>query len=190
MRARDVMTSPAIAVHTTNSVREAISVLTAHGYTTVPVVDDHGRVVGTFRRPGGRPATGPVTSVMTAPAEVTTPDEDIGMIAERLLDKGLHALPVVVADGVLVGVVARRDLLRTLVRADDMVAANVRGLLDRYAGTRVHWSVDVRDGDVAVGGDFEDDAERRIVTALVQNVRGVVAVTLLGGLLQRTSQQE
>ena len=181
MRARDVMSRPVISVDTTSTVRDAVVVLTENGFATVPVVDDEGHVVGIFSESdglrAGRTADAPVTSAMSAPVEVTAPDADVSAIAERLLDKHLRALPVV-EEGLLVGMVARRDLLRTMVRSDDVIAANVRGLLDRYAGSRRHWAIRVTAGDVAISGDFADEAEQKVVAALTRTVAGVAAVTL------------
>jgi CBS domain-containing protein len=184
MRARDIMSRPVVSVDTRSTVRDAITVLTEHGFAAVPVVDsDLGgdRVVGIFGESDGLRAEHRredlVTTAMTTPVEVTAPDADVATIAERMLAQRLRSLPVV-EEGLLVGMVARRDLLRTMVREDDVIAANVRGLLDRYAGSRRHWEVEISTGQVTVTGDFADTAERTLVAALVRTVAGVKAVTL------------
>jgi CBS domain-containing protein len=181
MRARDIMSRPVVSVDTRSTVRDAVTALTEHGFATVPVVDDGDRVVGIFSESDGLRAghrrEDLVTTAMTTPVEVTAPDTDVATIAERMLAKHLRSLPVVEA-GLLVGIVARRDLLRTMVRADDVITASVRGLLDQYAGSRRHWEVVVSDGHVAVTGDFADDAEKSLVTALTRTVTGVSAVSL------------
>jgi CBS domain-containing protein len=184
MRARDIMSRPVVSVDTRSTVRDAVTALTEHGFAAVPVVDgDLGgdRVVGIFSESDGLRAEHrceePVTAAMTTPVEVTSPDADVAVIAERMLAKRLRSLPVV-EEGLLVGIVARRDLLRSMVRADDVITANVRGLLDQYAGSRRHWEVEVADGQVTVTGDFADTAEGSLVGALVRTVGGVTAVTL------------
>lgn len=181
MRARDVMSRPVVSVDTRSTVRDAVTVLTEHGFAAVPVVDEGDRVVGIFSESDGLRAghrrEDPVTSAMTSSVEVAAPDTDIATIAERMLAQRLRSLPVV-EEGLLVGIVARRDLLRTMIRADDVITANVRGLLDQYAGSRRHWEVTVADGQVTVTGDFADTAERSLVAALVRTVGGVSAVTL------------
>jgi len=181
MRARDIMSRPVVSVDTRSTVRDAVTALTEHGFAAVPVIDDGDRVVGMFSesdglRAGHRPGE-PVTTGMAAPVEVVTPDADVAVIAERMLAGGLRSLPVV-EEGLLVGIVARRDLLRTMIRADDVITANVRGLLDQYAGSRRHWTVAVTDGHVTVTGDFADTAEKSLVAALARTVGGVSAVTL------------
>lgn len=188
MRARDIMSRPVVSVDTHSTVRDAVTALTEHGFAAVPVVDDGDRVVGIFSESDGLRAEhrrdDPVTTAMTTPVEVTAPDTDMAVIAERMLAKRLRSLPVV-EEGLLVGIVARRDLLRTMVRADDVITANVRALLDQYAGSRRHWEVDVADGQVTVTGDFADTAERSLVGALVRTVGGVSAVTLKVGMPAR-----
>jgi CBS domain-containing protein len=181
MRARDIMSRPVVSVDTRSTVRDAVTALTEHGFAAVPVVDDGDHVVGIFSESDGlrtgHRSEDPVTTAMRTPVEVTALDADIATIAERMLTKGLRSLPVV-EEGLLVGIVARRDLLRTMVRADDVITANIRGLLDRYAGSRRHWEVEVDDGTATISGDFADQAERKIVAALVRTVGGVSAVTL------------
>lgn len=181
MRARDVMSRPVITVDTGATVLEAVTALTEHGFAAVPVVDDGDRVVGIFSESDGLRAEhrrmAPVTEAMTAPVEVTTPDAEVSAIAERMLTGHLRSVPVV-EEGLLVGIVARRDLLRTMVCTDDVITANVRGLLDKYAGSRRHWEIRVADGAVTVSGDFADTAERSLVGALVRTVGGVRGVAL------------
>lgn len=182
MRARDIMSRPVVSVDTHSTIREAVTALTEHGFASVPVVDENDRVVGIFSETDALRAEGrggaSVTSAMRTPVEVTAPEADVTSIAERMLATGLRSLPVV-EEGLLVGIVARRDLLRTMVRTDDVVTANVRALLDRYAGSRRHWEVDVTDGQATIRGDFADQAEKAVVAALARTVPGVAAVTLM-----------
>lgn len=180
MRARDVMSRPVVTVGTGARIREATTLLTEHGFGAVPVVDDVGHVVGIFSesdalRAGARDRDLPVTSVMTTPVEVVAPTTDVGVIAERMLAQRLRCVPVV-EEGLLIGVVARRDLLRTLVHDDDVIKAKLRRLLDDYAGSRRNWTLEVTDGATVISGDFADEAERSVVAALARTVTGVTAV--------------
>jgi CBS domain-containing protein len=188
MKARDVMSRPVISVRPDHTVRDAVTRLTEHGFGGLPVVDDQGQVVGIFSESDAVRATmragdgadhrdDPVSTTMTSPVEVLTPGTDLTTVAERMLAGRLRCMPVV-EEGLLIGVVARRDLLRTLLRDDDVIAANVRALLDDYAGSRRRWSVEVTGGAVTIGGEFADHAERAVVAALAHTAAGVTAVEL------------
>ncbi|WP_037305848.1 CBS domain-containing protein [Amycolatopsis orientalis] len=183
MRASEIMTSPAVATTPTTSLREAVAVLTEKGFAGLPVVDDEGRVLGTFTefdalrgiRAGGDGFT--VGALMSTPVEVVSPSTDVVEIGRRMLADRLRCVPVV-EEGVLVGVVSRRDLLRPLVRPDDAIAAQVHGLISDYAGHRPKWTVKVDGGYVSIDGEFRDEAERRVLDALARTVPGVVTVVL------------
>jgi CBS domain-containing protein len=182
MRVRDIMTRPVVSVHADTTVREATAALADGGFAALPVVDDAERVIGVFGqadalRAGAELRGRAVVEAMTTPVEVVGPADETSVVADRMLRRHLRSLPVV-EEGVLVGVVSRQDLLRTLVPDDDVVAGRVRALLDDYAGSRRRWSVAVADGEARVGGEFADDAERRVITALVRTVDGIVGVAL------------
>jgi CBS domain-containing protein len=188
MRARDIMSRPVLSVGPDTTVRDGILRLTEKGFAALPVVDELGRVIGIFSESDAVRATmttvdgsdhrdDPVSAVMTAPVEVVAPGADIVTVAERMLAGRLRCLPVV-EEGLLIGVVARRDLLRTIVRDDDVIGANVRSLLDDYAGSRRHWDVEVTKGAVVISGEFADEAERAVVGALGRTAAGVTGVEL------------
>jgi CBS domain-containing protein len=184
MRARDVMSRPVVSVDTATTVREAITILTEHGFAAVPVTDDAGHVVGIFSESDALRAdttTGreqSVTAAMVTPVEVVAPTAEVETIAEHMLTRRLRCVPVV-EEGFLIGVVSRRDLLRVLVRDDDVIKGNLRRLLDDYAGSHRRWTVTVTHGDVTVSGDFADHAEKAVVTALARTVGGVSTVELV-----------
>lgn len=182
MRARDIMSRPVTSVDTAATVREAITALTENGFATVPVVDGAGRVVGIFSESDGLQAdprgTDLVTAAMSSPVEVTGPSAEMAVVAERMLAGHLRAMPVV-EEGLLIGIVARRDLLRTMVRDDDVITGKVRCLLDDYAGSRRHWAVEISTGAVTIRGDFTDEAEKSVVAALARTVTGVTDVHLI-----------
>jgi CBS domain-containing protein len=49
-----------------------------------------------------------------------------------MIDRGLRSIPVVDEDR-LVGIITRRDLVRTITRADVLIAADVRKRLGAYS---------------------------------------------------------
>jgi CBS-domain-containing membrane protein len=56
-----------------------------------------------------------VADAMTKNPVSVQPDTDIGVIAELMVDKNFHSLPVV-EDGKLVGIIGKEDVLQTLIK--------------------------------------------------------------------------
>ena len=202
MRAEDIMSSPVVTVRPDTSVKAAIGLVTSHGFTALPVVDEEDRLVGIVTEadlvrhrviPDARtliwrdePPTAPppqtVGEVMSSPATAVRRGADIAEVAEVLLDAHFRCAPVV--DGSrLVGVLTRRDLLRTLARDDQAIVADVRHALARYGG-HGRWAVSVVDGVVTVVDEFDDQNDRHVATVLAQSVPGVQAVTVTSRLQQ------
>ncbi|MEV6873143.1 CBS domain-containing protein [Amycolatopsis sp. NPDC051128] len=186
MKARDIMTRPVVRVGPGTPVREAIVLLTEHRVAALPVVGAEDALLGMFTEAdalrSGVAGEGPaphvlVGSVMTTPAETVALDTDVTEIARRMLGDRLRSIPVV-DDGVLVGIVSRRDMLSPLVRQDDSIASHLNALLSDYSGHRDRWTISVTGGVVTIRGAFTDEAERRVVTALAKTVHGIVGVEL------------
>lgn len=196
MRARDIMSSPVHTVRQTASVQRAAQLLAARAVTAMPVVDRTGVVVGMVsesdllrhRVPAGRtahlrpvpdldPAARPrmVREVMSPHLFTTRPDADVAEVAEVMLDNDVRSMPVL-DDGALVGIVSRRDILRVVLRGDDVLAHEIRHRLDEYADGQHPWTVTVLGGVAHVTGDFSDDAEKAMVIVLARTVPGVGAV--------------
>jgi CBS domain-containing protein len=190
VKVREIMTRPVTTVYTDTPVEEAAALLATHNITSLPVLDDNDLVVGIVseadlirdRMPRhdyetaerGHPAHR-VWQVMTETVVCLTDSADTADVAELMLSYDVRAVPIV-DGGRLEGIVSRRDLLRTLVRDDDVVAAEVRERLGFYSGQHGRWTVSVQDGEVSLGGSFDDEAERQVVTVLARTVPGVNAV--------------
>jgi CBS domain-containing protein len=151
MQARDVMTREVVTVAPTTSVKAVAEILATRGIAAVPVVDDNDRLVGIVseadvlrdrmpadprlrlrRDVGTRSAPPPVLiqGVMTADVRTVEPGADVADTARILVDEGLRSLPVV-DRGRLVGLVSRRDLVRTLLRPDEHLRTELLGLIER-----------------------------------------------------------
>ena len=177
MHARDIMTRSVVTTTVETKLRDATSLLVENGFSALPVVDETGQVIGILSEsdaltagPGDQPTT--VGNAMTAPVQVVSPRSDISTIAVRMINGRLRSIPVVEA-GLLVGIVARRDVLRALIDDDATIAANIRALLDDFAGSRRAWAIEVVEGRVTIRGGFADDAEQHVVATLARSVNGV-----------------
>jgi predicted transcriptional regulator len=130
MRARDVMSSPVITVGPDVPVRAAAALLVSHGFTAAPVVGAHRRVIGIATeadlmrhriRPEGwavddRPE--PVVAAVMTPSPTTMrPEDDLADVVEMMLVENIRSVPIA-EDGVLVGIVSRRDVLRSVARGE------------------------------------------------------------------------
>ncbi|WP_433519321.1 CBS domain-containing protein [Nonomuraea sp. CA-143628] len=116
--------------------------------------------------------------LMTAPAHVTTPDSPI-VLAARLMDAhGVKRLPVIDADGRLVGIVSRRDLLKAFVRGDE----EIRKLVLAGIPTSTMWTdpsglgVEVSEGVVTLTGVVSRHTESIAAVRMAEGIDGVVAV--------------
>ncbi|MBJ8341265.1 CBS domain-containing protein [Antrihabitans sp. YC3-6] len=183
MQVRDLMIRSVISVRPETSLREAISILVDNRFAALPVVDGDGLVVGVLSESNAL-AVGPdqqdasVGSTMSTPAEVISPGSDVSTAAVRMLNGRLRSLPVV-EQGLLIGIVARRDLLRVLINDDVTIAAKIRSLLDDYAGSRRQWTIASNEGKIEICGGFSSKDEQRIVAALARTVPGVRHVDVL-----------
>ncbi|HET9138308.1 CBS domain-containing protein [Actinophytocola sp.] len=189
MRAHDVMTSPVVTVEPDTPLKAAAALLAARGFTALPVLDAEERLVGIVTEadlmrgripfdprhhdpvpPAAEHAT--VADVMSAPVIFANPGTDLAELAATMLDSRLRSVPIV--DGHrLVGIVTRRDLVRLTGRDDALIARDVRHRLEIYGGGR-RWRVEVREGVVTIGDEFDDPTDRHAARRLAEAVPGVV----------------
>jgi len=198
MRALDIMSRPVVTVHPWTPIREAAAIITQRVVTALPVVDADDQLVGIVsegdliwhrvpadpdahlaRAAGGGLADPPgtvedvmSTIVVTMPTDATAAD-----LAQAMLDGDVHSIPIV-SDRAVVGIVSRRDVLRTLVHQDNVIAVNVRRSLEEYCGHSGRWDVEVADGIVTVTGPFTDEAERAVVRIIAKSAGGTGSVEL------------
>ncbi|MCP2260985.1 CBS domain-containing protein [Streptoalloteichus tenebrarius] len=197
MRAKDVMTHPAVTVGPETPVKTAAAMLAEHGFTALPVVDEDERLVGIVteadvmrgripRDPRSRlyreappPASPPATvgEVMTTTVTAMPPGADLADIATVMLEKNIRSVPVVEGSRV-VGVVTRRDLVRVLAREDTVIAADVRHRLEIYGGLG-RWTVRVEHGVVTVEDEFDDPTDQQVARTLALAVPGAQDVRTL-----------
>lgn len=144
MHVRDVMSTNVVEARPEDTYAEIVDRLLAHDISGLPVVDAEGALLGMVteadlvsreaygpdrRRPLGlildllrerdpawvRKSSGTTAGeLMTRVVDTAAPDDELRVVAQRMLETGHRRLPVVGADGRVVGIVSRRDLLATV----------------------------------------------------------------------------
>src|SRR4029453_4929478 len=144
MRTCDVMSSPVVSVPPDASLKKVAATLVEHGINAVPVVDAGDRLIGIVSEadllpreagPGRGPAPArPRTAgeVMRQSVYTLTGDTDAAVAARLMLRHRVKSVPVLAGERV-VGMIARRDLLRLIARSDDDIQADLdRRLKDEF----------------------------------------------------------
>jgi CBS domain-containing protein len=199
------MTPEVVVVTPDCGFKRIVDILAESKISAVPVVDAAGLVVGIVseadllhkvelrsdastarvfegraRRELRAKATGQTArDLMSSPAITIDPSESIVMAARVMERSRVKRLPVVdSATGRLVGIVARRDLLRPYLRPDDEIKDDVadRVLRDSMWIDPAGIEIVVDDGRVLMRGRVDRRTTAAIAARLVQALDGVVAV--------------
>jgi CBS domain-containing protein len=204
---RDVITANPMTVTPATPLKDVVGILVRGRIGAVPVLTPQGRVAGVVteadllrkeqlqRDPAGRPsahlsyrarraiATAETAGEIMNPYPATVPADTTVAEAARLMDRHqARCLLVTGEDGKLLGVVTAQDLLRTFLRPDAAIKADiVNGVLSRHLGTNpVLIQVDVTDGVVRLTGELE---RKSMLAALVPAIRAVDGVMDVAGQL-------
>jgi CBS domain-containing protein len=204
VQARDVMTREVATVGPATSAKYAAEVMAERGFAALPVIDSQDRLVGIVAeadvlrdripqdprlhlRRDGPPVVEPpsllVSGVMTREVRSVDAAADVADIARLFLDEQLRSVPVV-DGGRLVGIVSRRDVLRTLIRPDKDIRHELLRLVEGYTGEPDAWRIAVTEGVATLqrhrGTPQPSVAvEEGALTAMARTVGGVVAVHVL-----------
>ncbi|MFJ5831728.1 CBS domain-containing protein [Streptomyces sp. NPDC093089] len=180
----DLMTPAAVAVQRGTSFKEIARLLDEYGITAVPVVDDDSRPVGVvseadlLRRHATKDGPSTAEAMMSSPV-VTARPSWTAVEAARLMERHrIKRLPVVDADGRLIGVLSRSDLLQLFLRRDRSIQEEIREdvlvRIMRLSPSAVHIEVD--EGIVTLSGTLERRGLGPILVRLCETVDGVVEV--------------
>jgi CBS domain-containing protein len=206
MKVLEVMTTDVATTGPDALLKEAAVELVRREISGMPVVDDDRHVLGVVsetdilakegdaRRGGGflqwlvdpgdpwitaRFDAVTVRDAMSTPARTITPDRPVTEAATIMLDEDVNRLPVVDADGALVGLVSRGDLVRAFARSDD----EIRREIEEDVIRKVMWlnpesfEVTVNNGIVTLEGEVASAAEAELLPTFTRKVPGVVDVS-------------
>jgi CBS domain-containing protein len=196
MLVREVMSNGAITVPLGTPVKSALATLARAGITSLPVVNDAGKLCGIVSeadliRDGvcsdvrkheirqeyvavDRPAH--VDDVMTPHVLTVDPDTDLAEAIELMTSTGAKSLPVLGRRGRLLGVVSRSDVVRMLARADDDLERDVDAAL-AFVGL-CDWLVEVTDGTVELIAPARGFHDRDLARVVASTVPGVIDVRI------------
>ena len=130
---RDWMTRDVITVNVDASIADGAQLMTKHNIRRLPVVDADGQLAGIVTYGdvrGARPSSAAslnlwelnylltqktVEDIMTPEPLSVPPDATVGEAAQIMLTNQVSGLPVVEADGELVGILTESDIFRMVV---------------------------------------------------------------------------
>jgi len=202
---KDVMTTRVVSVTKQASFRTMAAALREHRVSAFPVVDDDGKVIGVVSEadmlakealesePQGMPgmiagilrrrehekARGTTAGdLMTSPPVTVKPDDPLERAARLMYTRKVKRLPVVDANGHLVGIIGRTDLLTMFDRPDEDIRREIQDQVLRHElrTDPATFTVEVKDGIVTLEGVAETAEFGHEIVELVQHVHGVVAV--------------
>lgn len=204
MKVEDVMSRDVVTIDVSAPLRDVAALLAEKRISGVPVVSE-GAVVGVVseadilakergetRERGGLfsfllddRATAELKleartagEAMSAPAITIGSERSVSEAAGTMIDEGINRLPVVDAEGRLLGIVTRADLVKAFVRTDAEVADEIREdvLLRSLWISPESIAVSVEDGVVTLRGHVENRSTAEMLPEFVQRVPGVVSV--------------
>jgi CBS-domain-containing membrane protein len=195
------MSTPVVSVGEHARYRHIAELLHEHQLTAVPVLTEDRRVLGIVSEadllrkqerhehpdktpgwqwhPAARTKAEALTAsgLMTSPAVTIGPDELLGTAARVMGAHHINQLPVVAADGTVIGVVSRTDLLQVYLRPDEEIAAEATGVLtDVVLADPAAIRITARGGVLTLAGRLTSEAQLAAAVRLVERIDGVVAV--------------
>jgi CBS domain-containing protein len=199
---KDVMTSWVVALRNDTDFKDIARVLRGCRVSACPVVDDDRRVIGLVSeadllrkltdpalpeglirlswRMGEKTKGTALTAeeLMTSPAIAIHPWATVPEAAEAMQRRQIKRLPVVDADGKLVGIVTRSDVLSVFERPDRDIRDEVaKVLIDEEFGLNPHrFEIAVRSGVVTIAGEIEETRTALYLLARIRHAEGVVGV--------------
>jgi len=199
---QDVMNTRVISVAHGAGYKDIVTLLRRHRVSAVPVLDAAGRVTGVVSgadllmkqtapalpvgavrlawrlRERSKASACTAAELMTSPAVTVRADADVAKAARLMRDRNVRRLPVTGADGRLVGIVSRTDVLSVYERPDEQIHDEITTgvIAGRFLLDPLDFDVTVTSGIVTIAGRVESGAVALSLLAAIRNVEGAVAV--------------
>jgi len=197
---KDVMTTQVVAVRSGATFKEMAAALRQYRVSAFPVIDEHEKVIGIVSEADllakeALTDPGVVTGVldhrdvlkaegltagdlMTPRAVTVRPEDSVEHAAQLMHFPKFKRMPVVDADGGLVGLVSRADVLAVYDRPDDDIREEITGnvIVRGFGKDPRQFAVTVQAGVVTVQGSPETAALGHDIVRKIRHVPGVVAV--------------
>jgi len=198
---KDVMTTRVIWVKKDATFREMVVALREHRVSAFPVIDDDGKVVGVVseadlltkealdgepgvfsgilhRRDQNKARGVTAGDLMTTAVVAVRPEDTVEHAARLMYNRKVKRLPVTDADGHLVGIVSRTDVLSVFDRSDDDIGGEIRDdvIAAEFPANVETIGVTVKDGVVTLLGVPETSEVGHEIVWRARHVQGVVAV--------------
>ncbi len=197
----EVMTYNVVAVRREAEYKEIVSVMHRRRVSAFPVLDESDRVIGVVseadlllreaypprpaaprhehhRKVPAKAGARTAAELMTTPAVTIAPQATVTEAARLMHDSKVKRLPVVDADGRLVGIVSRDDLLGVYDRPDAEILGEITDRLigGDFTADPGEFAVTVASGVVTVAGKVERQETALRLLESVWDVAGVVDV--------------
>jgi CBS domain-containing protein len=198
---QDVMTTRVISVTEATGYKDVVTLLRRHRVSAVPVLDAGGRVIGVVSeadllmkqtapalpvgavrlawrlRERSKASACTAAELMTSPAVTVRADADVARAARLMRDRNVRRLPVTGADGRLVGIVSRTDVLSVYERPDEQIRDEITTgvIAGRFLLDPLDFEVTVTSGIVTIAGPVESSAVALSLLAAIRTAEGAVA---------------
>ena len=199
---KDVMSTHVMAVREGASYKEIANMLHEQRISAFPVIDEVNKVIGVVsetdllakqalegtlprvvgrivgQRERSRVMAVSAADLMTRPPVTIGPDEPVTRAARLMYSAHVKRLPVTSADGTLIGIVTRSDVLSVYSRSDAEIQREITRdlILGMFRCDPARFTVTVKDGIVTIEGTPETTAAGHDIIDAARRVDGVVAV--------------
>jgi CBS-domain-containing membrane protein len=198
---QEIMTTRVIWVKKEATFREMAVALHENRVSAFPVVDDDHKVIGVVseadlltkealddepgvlagilhRRDQAKARGVTAGDLMTTAVVAVRPQDTVEHAAKLMYDRRVKRLPVTDADGHLVGIVSRADVLTVFDRTDAEIHKEIHDgvLLGEFLTDPMIFTVTVKDGIVTLAGRPETSESGHEIVRRVRHLQGVVAV--------------